>query len=549
MVTPQRLQRAAQDRRGAAGARQVHLRDDRAREGHRHHPLAHPPLPVPARAARADARVRAAALRRARASRSSPACCRSSCAPAAARCATRSRCSTSSSPAPRARPSSTSAPSRCSATPTARCSTRSSTRSARATPAAAFAAVDRVIQTGQDPRRFVEDLLERLRDLIVVAATSPATAAAVLRGVPQDELDRMAEQAAAFGSAELSRAADVVNPTLTEMTGATSPRLHLELMVARLLVPERRRLRARRARPGRAPRASRRRWRIRRGPSGHARQRSGRAAAHRHLRAVRRSSIGAAGVETPADPVASPGPDTPAAPASRPAEAEAAPAARPAKVATTSAEAEPKPAAKPVGPVTLKQIRDAWPEVLASLQRTKRTAWMAALSAQVLEYRTDDDVLVLGFASPSDVQGLRSGTGNQNSAELLRTAIHEVLGVTVKFLPRVVGGNAGAHEAGPPPQGSAPVAGAGASMQPAQPAQAVDRPAPKAAAPKSAVPAAPTVSAAPRHCLGRAYCLGRACRARRHLGDGRDPERSRPRARGRARDRVAPTRGDHGRRA
>ena len=102
--------------------------------------------------------------------------------------------------------------------------------------AAAFAAVDRVVQTGQDPRRFVEDLLERLRDLIVVAATRDA-AASVLRGVPQDELDHMAVQAASFGSAELSRAADVVNTALTEMTGATSPRLHLELMVARLLVP------------------------------------------------------------------------------------------------------------------------------------------------------------------------------------------------------------------------------------------------------------------------------------------------------------------------
>src|SRR5690606_1584816 len=88
--------------------------------------------------------------------------------------------------------------------------------------AAVFAAVDRVIQTGQDPRRFVEDLLERLRDLIVVAATRDG-AAAVLRGVPVDELDRMAGQSAAFGSAELSRAADVVNSALTEMTGATSP--------------------------------------------------------------------------------------------------------------------------------------------------------------------------------------------------------------------------------------------------------------------------------------------------------------------------------------
>ncbi|CAN5395984.1 hypothetical protein BH09ACT4_BH09ACT4_18200 [soil metagenome] len=79
---------------------------------------------------------------------------------------------------------------------------------------AAFAGVDRVVQTGQDPRRFVEDLLERLRDLIVVAATRDG-AASVLRGVPQDELDHMAAQAAAFGSAELSRAADVVNTSLT----------------------------------------------------------------------------------------------------------------------------------------------------------------------------------------------------------------------------------------------------------------------------------------------------------------------------------------------
>ncbi|TFD90699.1 DNA polymerase III subunit gamma and tau, partial [Cryobacterium lactosi] len=102
---------------------------------------------------------------------------------------------------------------------------------------AAFDAVDRVIQTGQDPRRFVEDLLERMRDLIIVAATSAAGAAAVLRGVPQDELDRMQVQASKFGPAELSRTADILNAALTEMTGATSPRLHLELMIARALIP------------------------------------------------------------------------------------------------------------------------------------------------------------------------------------------------------------------------------------------------------------------------------------------------------------------------
>ena len=59
----------------------------------------------------------------------------------------------------------------------------------------------------------------------------------MLRGVPQDELDRMGVQATAFGQAELSRTADIVNAALTEMTGATSPRLHLELLVARALVP------------------------------------------------------------------------------------------------------------------------------------------------------------------------------------------------------------------------------------------------------------------------------------------------------------------------
>jgi DNA polymerase-3 subunit gamma/tau len=102
--------------------------------------------------------------------------------------------------------------------------------------AAAFAAVDRVIQTGQDPRRFVEDLLERLRDLILVAATG-ANANAVLRGIPADELERMQAQAKNFGGAELSRAADVVNSSLTEMTGATSPRLHLELMICPFTCP------------------------------------------------------------------------------------------------------------------------------------------------------------------------------------------------------------------------------------------------------------------------------------------------------------------------
>ncbi|WP_250446065.1 DNA polymerase III subunit gamma and tau, partial [Actinotalea sp. C106] len=102
--------------------------------------------------------------------------------------------------------------------------------------ASAFRVVDRVVSSGHEPRRFVEDLLERLRDLIVIAASGEA-AQAVLRDLPADQLERMRAQATVLGAAELSRSADLVNEALTEMTGATSPRLHLELLVARLLLP------------------------------------------------------------------------------------------------------------------------------------------------------------------------------------------------------------------------------------------------------------------------------------------------------------------------
>ncbi len=102
--------------------------------------------------------------------------------------------------------------------------------------ASVFRQVDKVIETGHDPRRFVEDLLERLRDLIVVAAV-PEGASSVLRGIPEDQLERMLQQSAAFGSGALSRSADIVNAGLTEMTGATAPRLQLELICARLLLP------------------------------------------------------------------------------------------------------------------------------------------------------------------------------------------------------------------------------------------------------------------------------------------------------------------------
>ncbi|BCL29149.1 hypothetical protein GCM10017557_40080 [Streptomyces aurantiacus] len=102
--------------------------------------------------------------------------------------------------------------------------------------AAAFEVVDRVIEGGNDPRRFVADLLERLRDLVILAAVPDAGEKGLI-DAPVDVVERMTAQASVFGAAELSRAADLVNDGLTEMRGATSPRLQLELICARVLLP------------------------------------------------------------------------------------------------------------------------------------------------------------------------------------------------------------------------------------------------------------------------------------------------------------------------
>ena len=99
-----------------------------------------------------------------------------------------------------------------------------------------FRVVDRVVQSGQDPRRFVEDLLDRFRDLVIARAL-PEEAGAILHGMPEDQVRRLSAQAAQLSRAELSRLADVTNLALTDMVGATSPRLHLELLMARLLLP------------------------------------------------------------------------------------------------------------------------------------------------------------------------------------------------------------------------------------------------------------------------------------------------------------------------
>ena len=102
--------------------------------------------------------------------------------------------------------------------------------------AAVFAAVDRVMENGHDPRRFAADVLERLRDLIVLDAIPEAGEKGLL-DCPPEQLITMAQQVATLGTAGLSRAADLFHAGLTEMRGTTSPRLLLELVCARVLLP------------------------------------------------------------------------------------------------------------------------------------------------------------------------------------------------------------------------------------------------------------------------------------------------------------------------
>ena len=288
--------------------------------------------------------------------------------------------------------------------------------------AAAFAAVDRVIQTGQDPRRFVEDLLERFRDLIVVAATSAEGAAAVLRGTPQDELERMAVQAHKFGSAELSRAADVANAALTEMTGATSPRLHLELMVARILVPE-----ADESTRGALARVERLERRI--GVEGVVRAPVAEpVAAAAKTPVAERRPVQSSAATPPISSVAEVAPAL-AADASVQAAVEEAVdvvAEAAAEIAETVAEAKT---------VTFEQMRDSWPEILESIT-DKRKAWMVVSASQ--PRALDGDVLTVVFQSENDVADFKKPQSvDESVSEILRGAILALLGLRVKFIARV----------------------------------------------------------------------------------------------------------------
>jgi DNA polymerase-3 subunit gamma/tau len=339
--------------------------------------------------------------------------------------------------------------------------------------AAVFAAVDRVIESGQDPRRFAADLLERFRDLIVLCNVADAGSSGLL-DVPPDELERMRSQAGSLGPAELSRTAELLHTGLTEMRGATSPRLLLELICARVLLPgasddeaslltrlERleRRLAigasgtaTQHAGPPPAPPAARpptetpqpTRSQPKKQPpparggdpnpiveqggqvgEGGGRSVDNEAAGPGRQGADRPRGTGGAGVRDTTGaaghednvaggesgaPVGAGDTGDPSAPAQEP--------AHPVGSADPAA-----PGAAP-GALDVAAVRHAWPDVLEAVKRHRRVAWMILVN-DVQVAALNADTLTLAFARAGDMKGWTSS----GSDAALRAALTDVLGV------------------------------------------------------------------------------------------------------------------------
>jgi DNA polymerase III subunit gamma/tau len=297
-----------------------------------------------------------------------------------------------------------------------------------------FRAVDRVMEGGHDPRRFAADLLDRFRDLIVLAAVPDAGQTGLL-DVPADRLDRMREQAASFGQAQLARAAETINAGLTEMRGATSPRLQLELICAQVLLP---------------PPAAGDKDLLARVEQLERRLAAGAGEAAPAGRGPGQSDS-AARRAAPARPAAS----SPSANPPRP--AQPGPAGRPEPAAATARAGDPAPG-RPAGSTATPDadlVRERWPEILEAVKHQSRVAWTQLSNATVDTLQ--EGTLTLRFAQVGMATGF-SARGSDDLGQVLG----KMLGITPKIRAvagDVPGGSAGAaHEGrrGGGGQGTAP---------------------------------------------------------------------------------------------
>ena len=289
-----------------------------------------------------------------------------------------------------------------------------------------FTVIDRVIDAGHDPRRFATDLLQRLRDLIVLSAIPGDDALAIL-DAPDAEIEVMRRQVGELSLAELSRAADLVSDGLTQLRGATAPRLHLELLAARLLLPS-----ADSSAAGLAVRVDR----LERGATTPLRTGG----------SAKQPASGSAAADsdsTPASAASAP----PPAPAPNPSKAKRTPAPAqsepsapppPPLSAVLSAKAErdvqaPAPApdgARDAGSsVSLSDVTTMWPAILEGLKSMSRVAWMVFSDSQPLSL--DAGVLAVGVPEESKVRNARASGHSERLRQVIIDVMHSDVQVDV----------------------------------------------------------------------------------------------------------------------
>jgi DNA polymerase-3 subunit gamma/tau len=347
--------------------------------------------------------------------------------------------------------------------------------------AAVFRAVNRVIEGGHEPRRFAIDMLDRFRDLIVLASVPDAITTGLL-DVPPDRVEALTAQASRSGLAALTRAAEIISAGLDQMRGATSPRLLLELMCAQVLLPaaatDERSLLAR----------------LERLESGAVNQ-----SYPERTRPAPEPSV----TPEPSRPVsAAPAQPGPVPDGGRPAEAPAAAQPAPSRPGAAAAAAAP---AGPRGAATAETLRQGWDGVLEALKAKRRVAWMLLSNASVVSL--NEGVLTLRFPRQGDVKGFQSS----GYEDLLKQVLQARFGVNV-VVRAVSGGDPppgerrrqGPGPVPPPPPPPPPPAGQPAGVRPGEAPAAADPPADAPlVAPRPAAAEPPSAPAPPADGAGR----------------------------------------------
>jgi DNA polymerase-3 subunit gamma/tau len=254
-----------------------------------------------------------------------------------------------------------------------------------------FKTIDRVIESGHDPRRFTSDMLERIRDLMIVDALKDSTANSILRDMPDDQMERMRNQANRIGTANLSRAADIAAEGLTQMRGATAPRLILELICGRILLPIGDNTEA-----GMLSRIER----LERAENIAPLTSSSRASEARTVEAKEK----AASTHSTSD-------------------------VAPSKAEEVAPAAPEKPKASPAhGAFDIAALRRAWPDVIEDVKKRRRLTWsLLSASAQVLS--VDDSAITIGIVNA----GAKESFERSESDVILRNAFIDVVGLDRKI--------------------------------------------------------------------------------------------------------------------